>query len=156
MCMCVCMSVDHIADRFQHLCYILIHIVYFVASGDLPILPIILHWLRQKLLYSAPLAEPQTNDSAAEMGNLRTEPVIGRLDIGLQCSPNPNSANTTPRIFTQKHVVTSCHIGSSHVLMSMMQKHTKTCTHTHTTESATSPSQIVSTKLISRQIPTNR
>ena len=49
---CVCMSVDHIADRFQHLCYILIHIVYFVASGDLPILPILLHWLRQKLLYS--------------------------------------------------------------------------------------------------------
>jgi hypothetical protein len=110
VCMCVCMSVDHIADRFQHLCYILIHIVYFVASGDLPILPIILHWLRQKLLYSAPLAEPQTNDAAAEMGNLRTEPVIGRLDIGLQCSPNPNSANTTPRIFTQSmlsHHVTS-------------------------------------------------
>ena len=82
-CVCVCMSVDHIADRFQHLCYILIHIVYFVASGDLPILPILLHWLRQKLLYSAPLAEPQTNDAAAEMGNLRTEPVVGRLDIGL-------------------------------------------------------------------------
>ena len=131
MCACVCvrMSVDHIADRFQHLCYILIHIVYFVASGDLPILPILLHWLRQKLLYPAPLAEPQTNDAAAEIGNLLTEPVVGRLDIGLQCSPNPNSANTTPRILTQSmlsHRVKPCPHESDAKTCKNMQKHAKT------------------------------
>ena len=118
-----------------------------------PILPTLLHWLRQNLLYSAPLAEPQTNDAAAEMGNLLTEPVVGRLDIGLQCSSNANSTNTTPWILTQrysKHFVTSGPLGRAVSTTSMMQK---TCTST--TELATSPFQIVSTKLW-RELPTNR